>query len=373
MGYMPYKGTVSDLFPKNGGGNDAKAVEMNTHQQWGEMVLGPGTFPNSLFSASYYDAASKTFTMVGPTNLARDNSTAGFPELNQTGSPTFMFDISPVSDYVMTLPAGPYQTGVTYPLTVTAKNISGNTVTSWNGTVNMVASAGVTLGAAQHVYSPGDSGVWTTTVNFTTAGSKTITATDSLFSLDVKTTLSVTATAPGFVYVLAPGWNMVSVPLVGTGYMASTLPGLLMDDIVSGWNSATKVYDKNFIIGRSPPRNDFAIVDSTGYWVYVGGPTTLHLYGSVPTTTQSRTITVPTGGGWAIIGFVGLNVTRHARDIPAMYSIPGNITTVASYNPITKSYTSWISVIPTVNNFLLVPGQAYWILVGASGTLAYTP
>jgi hypothetical protein len=56
-----------------------------------------------------------------------------------------------------------------------------------------------------------------------------------------------------------------------------------------------------------------------------------------------------------------------------MYSIANNITTVARYNPATMSYTSWLSTIPTVNNFLLVPGQAYWILVGASGTLTYAP
>ena len=368
MGYMPYKGTVSDTFPKQGGGNDGKVVEMNTHQQWGEMVLGPGTFPNDLFSASYYDSASKTFTMVGPTNLARDTSTAGFPELNQTGSPTFTFDISPVSDYVMTLPAGPYQTGVTYTMTVTAKSISGSTDTDWNGTVNMVASAGVTLGAAQHVYSPGDAGVWTTTVIFTTTGAKTITATDSLFSLDVKTTLSVTVPAPGgFDYVLAPGWNMVSIPLVGAGYKASTLPGLQLDDVVAGWNGSA--YNQNYIIGRSPARNDFAIAESTGYWIYAGGARTLNLLGSVPTGTQTKTVTVPTEGGWSLVGFVGLNMTRHASDIKTMYT-GGTVTTVAWFNPATGLYLTYIGTPRT--DFLMSPGMGLWIYVTLSGTLSYT-
>jgi hypothetical protein len=52
---------------------------------------------------------------------------------------------------------------------------------------------------------------------------------------------------------------------------------------------------------------------------------------------------------------------------------PGIITTVAKYNPPNKSYTSWLSVIPGVNNFALAPGQAYWILCSASGVLAYEP
>jgi hypothetical protein len=56
-----------------------------------------------------------------------------------------------------------------------------------------------------------------------------------------------------------------------------------------------------------------------------------------------------------------------------MYNFANNITTVARYNPATKSYTSWLSIIPTINNFALVPGQAYWVLVGQSGVLAYDP
>jgi PKD repeat protein len=176
---------------------------------------------------------------------------------------------------------------------------------------------------------------------------------------------------PGFFSLgLVSGWNFVSAPRIGYGYKASTL-GLLAGDTVAQWNSATRVYQSH-IVGI--PVNDFVIAPSTGYWINVpSGTRTLSIYGTVPTTTQSKTITVPAGGGWAIIGFAGLNMTRHARDIPAMYSIPGNITTVASYNPVTKAYTSWLSIIPSVNNFLLVPGQAYWILVGASGTLTYIP
>jgi len=203
MGYMPYKGTVSDVFPKNGGGNDAKAVEMNTHQQWGEMVLGPGTFPSSLFSASYYDASSKTLTMVGPTTLARDTSTVGYPELNQTGSPKFMFDISPVSTYQMDVVGGmPTGPGV-YTLTVTAKNISGNTVTTWNGTVNLAVTGPATLGASTHLFVPGDNGVWQTTLTITGAGTISVTTTDSLFTLDVTDTIVITS-IPEFPTLLMP-------------------------------------------------------------------------------------------------------------------------------------------------------------------------
>jgi hypothetical protein len=168
---------------------------------------------------------------------------------------------------------------------------------------------------------------------------------------------------------LVSGWNLMSVPLSVSGCKASTL-GLMPGDTVAQWNSATKSY-QNHVVGI--PVNDFNIMPSVGYWVNVpSGTRTLAIYGSVPSSTQSRTITVPSGGGWAMTGFVGLNSTRHASDIQTMYR-GGNVTTVSTWNPVTKAYTSWLSVIPSVNNFVLVPGQAYWILCSASGTITYIP
>jgi peptide/nickel transport system substrate-binding protein len=170
-----------------------------------------------------------------------------------------------------------------------------------------------------------------------------------------------------YVYDIAAGWNMVSLPLAGYGYMASTLPGLVLDDVVSGWNGSA--YNQNFIIGRSPPRNDFAIADSTGYWIYAGAARTMHILGSVPTETQTKTVTVPSEG-WAMIGFLGLNATRWTHDIPLMYS-GGTVTTVAWYNPTTQLYQVYIGTPRT--DFMLVPGAGYWIYCTASGELNYDP
>jgi hypothetical protein len=173
-----------------------------------------------------------------------------------------------------------------------------------------------------------------------------------------------------FTMSLATGWNLVSVPRVGYGYKASTL-GLTTGDIVSTWNSTTKTY-KSYITGV--PANDFDILPGIGYWINVPyGNRTLTLQGSIPTTTQHTDIQVPVGGGWAMIGFSSLKTTMKAADIPGMYNFANNITTVAKYNPATKSYTSWLSFVPTINNFALAPGQAYWILASGSGTLTYDP
>ncbi|MBU0684391.1 MAG: PKD domain-containing protein [Thermoplasmatota archaeon] len=170
-----------------------------------------------------------------------------------------------------------------------------------------------------------------------------------------------------FTLNLVTGWNLASIPLVGYGYNASTL-GLNAGDTVSLYNSTTRTY-KSHIVGF--PVNDFAIAPGTGFWINVpSGTRMLTLYGYVPNTTQSIIVIVPYGGGWALIGFLGLK-TWHAHDIPGLCNV--TITTVAKYNPVTKSYTSWLPVIPNINDFLIEPGHAYWILIPGSGTLTYDP
>jgi ABC-type transport system substrate-binding protein len=206
---------------------------------------------------------------------------------------------------------------------------------------------------------------WFPSVIFT----DTIAAPVTKYSTDMSPAWWVTSHGSYFVLNLGTGWNMVSLPLVGFGYKASTL-GLLTDDVVSGYNTSTKVYDQNYIVGRSPARNDFTLVESTGYWIYAGGARVLRISGNVPTGTQTLTVTVPVGGGWAIIGFLGLNATRHASDIKTMYS-GGTVTTVAGYITATGAYQVYIGTPRT--DFLLVPGQGYWIYVTASGVLTYTP
>jgi len=204
---------------------------------------------------------------------------------------------------------------------------------------------------------------------YSTAGTYLVTlvVTDNLGATGSQAQNVSVTSPPSFTLILVKGWNMVSLPLVGFGYKASTL-GLLTDDIVSGWNGTA--YNQNYIVGRSPARNDFAISESTGYWIYVNVTETLLINGTVPTGPQTKTVTVPVGGGWAIIGFSGLNTTRKASNIPAMYT-GGTITTVAYYDTTSGSYIVYIGTPRT--DFVLVPGQAYWVYCDASGVLTYNP
>ena len=204
VGYIPYKGSVIDTFPKNGGGNDAKVAEMNTHQLWGELVLGPGTLPSALYGNTYYNATNKILTINGPTTWTGNmNPHAGYTTLYETGVPKLMFDVAKVSNYQMDVVGGmPTGPGV-YTLRVTAKNISGTTVTDWNGTVNLAVTGLATLGASTHAFIVGDSGIWQTTLTITGMGIITVTTTDSLFTLDVTDTITITS-IPEFPTLLMP-------------------------------------------------------------------------------------------------------------------------------------------------------------------------
>ena len=174
-----------------------------------------------------------------------------------------------------------------------------------------------------------------------------------------------------FAISLVKGWNFVSIPTTGFAYNASTL-GLLPGDIVSGWNPATQTYDKNYVVGLSPPIKDFAVADSTGYMIFASADEKILLDGSIPTVKQYRLISVPAKGGWVTLGLESLSTAKYASDIPKMFSTSGGVTMVISHNPATGAYKAYIPGM-AITDFALVPGQAYWMRCAINGVLAYTP
>ena len=188
--------------------------------------------------------------------------------------------------------------------------------------------------------------------------------------------LNVSGTAQAraaFNLPLVTGWNLITVPLVGWGYKASNLSGLVTGDMICKWNSTTQAYSGTYIKGISGSAQDFNILPNTGYWVWVAAQRTLHLYGIAPSATQNQTVTVPVSGGWVAIGLESQKTTLKASNLAAMYSGTGAITMIAWFNQTTKVYKTWLSAVGTLNNFVLVPGQAYWCWVTGSGWVSYPP
>jgi len=165
---------------------------------------------------------------------------------------------------------------------------------------------------------------------------------------------------------LVAGWNLIGVPLIGYGYKASTL-GLSANDQVIAWDSVTQTY-KTFVVGL--PLNDFDIVAGSGYWVHTSSAKTLHLFGTIPTTVTT-TITVPTGGGWALLSLVGVNSVLHASNLAAKFSVPSGVTAIVAWDSLTASYKTYVPGLP-LNDFALDPGMGFWVHFSSGGVLTYT-
>ncbi|MBN1678490.1 MAG: PKD domain-containing protein [Candidatus Thermoplasmatota archaeon] len=170
-----------------------------------------------------------------------------------------------------------------------------------------------------------------------------------------------------FALDLVAGWNLVTVPLTGHSYRASTLP-LNMGDAVIRYNTSWGIYDKTFVVGISPSSMDFDIFEGEGYWVYSTSSKTIHLQGDCPTGTKTVKIDVPTGGGWALIGLTSLK-TWHASDIYDMLT-SGSISVLYGFDPVSKTYEMFIPGLP-FTDFLIPSGRAFWVYCSSGTELTY--
>jgi len=177
----------------------------------------------------------------------------------------------------------------------------------------------------------------------------------------------------GYNLNLVEGWSLVTLPLIGTSYRASTL-GLSTGDIVVSWNSTTQIFDKTYIVGMSPPIIDYAIVPGKGYWIYSTSPKSVLLGGSPATTTQRMTLSVPSKGGWVTIGLVSVSSDWNASDLAGAIVCQngGRVATVCSWNPVTSAYSTYVPGHP-LNDFALAPGEACFVSITGTATLTYNP
>jgi hypothetical protein len=347
IGYKPYKGT-SDVI------STAKAAEVTAQSYWGELVLG-NCYP-ALISGKY-DHATKTITMVGPLTLNADpQENPTYKYLNESGSPSFIFNVAKVSHYELAMVnAGPYVRGADVPIKVTAKNLSQAVVEDWNGTVDM-SGGGLVFGSASHTFLPAEKGVWLTTVKAAAAGTYTMTATDRDYKWDVIDSLAVTfeepsdevgllrvttnPAVPSMIYIdgnwASPwGLNWVKLPVGQHTLSFSDVPGFVTpaDATVAIAAGQTTEYVAQFVacgslrVITSPavpstiyvnqvPRNDW------GIWVDVPAGTYTVSFGAVKdyATPASQTVTLTAGGYQEVTGVFTSSPGSPAPD-PATYGM----------------------------------------------------
>jgi hypothetical protein len=208
LGYNPQAST-SDIL------GATKRAEMAGNLTWGEMVMGNG-YPNSGATnlKNYYSAATKTITLVGPLNFAK-NWNPSFPGLLETGAPMIKMNVAKVSDYSIAVVGHPTPndliTGTPYTLSVTARNGTGSIIPSYNGTFDFTSiPATATFGVTHHHWVPADNGVYQTTVTFNALGTFLVNATDANYTMDAKASITV------IVITLIPEFPTLLVPVMGS-------------------------------------------------------------------------------------------------------------------------------------------------------------
>ncbi len=194
---------------------------------------------------------------------------------------------------------------------------------------------------------------------------------DDLTGLDGHNVSSTAQANIAFNLYLAAGWSLISVPYAG--YRASTI-GLPYGDMMVGWDSGRQKYNTTYIAGVSPPTYDFPLIPGAGYWVWSPAAKMLHIFGTLPPMPYVFEFTVPATGGWVLFGPVAIKHLHRASDIPGMYHSsngPGYVRLVAAYDTAAEIYKIWMPGVPSLNNFLLIPGQGYEVFVTASGSLTW--
>ena len=182
IGIEPYRGTSDTL-------NSAKRTELLSHSYWGELVMGNG-WPSDNTTGTdlkdHYDLVTKTVDITGPVDFPRYPNPS-YPDLMETGAPTFLFDVSKASYYDIVV--GPeIVPGFEADVTVTARNASGEVVTDWNSTmlyvVTWIVDDGGSVLSVEHTFDLSEAGVFRTTFTLQ-VGKWLFEARDLLYEPDV--------------------------------------------------------------------------------------------------------------------------------------------------------------------------------------------
>lgn len=209
IGIKPYRAANDNLVTKK--------AELRGNFTWGRLSLGDGNFPRTEIRNAY-DKQAKEIRLVGPMDMSLafntdywfDSVVMGDRMLTH-GAPMFILDVVPVDHYDVEV-TGPHMIGTMDQVRVIAKNATGHTVTSWNGTVNLdCTDADGVLDATSHAYDPSkNGGIWITNVTWgSAAGTYWVNATDATWTLDI---LGTSGPIP---VILVPEFATLIIPIVG--------------------------------------------------------------------------------------------------------------------------------------------------------------
>jgi hypothetical protein len=153
------------------------------------------------------------------------------------------------------------------------------------------------------------------------------------------------------------GWNLISIPLSGSGLQASGLVsnpnlGIVM---VSKYDTATGIFNSYYT--GAPAGSDFALDPDIGYFVYSSVPSMIAVTGT-PLPPHSITIDP---AGWNMIGWSSLNSVTASTLFGR-----ANLVMISRYDPVTGAFQNYYTGAPQGSDFTIRSGEGYFVYPGTA-------
>ncbi len=220
--------------------------------------------------------------------------------------------------------SGPSSTtaGIGQNFTVTAKDAFGNTATGYIGTIHFISGDAQAVLPANYSFIAADNGVHTFTATMRTAGSQSLTATDTVTgSITGTTTITVAAAAASVFQVSGP-----STTTAGTAQNFTVTARDAFGNTATGYTGTTH-FVSNDALATLPADYTFTAADSGAHSFSI----TLRTVGNQSVIATDTTIGTITG-----TTIVTVNASPPPPPAPQPFAVgtaPGTIATVRMFNP----------------------------------------
>ena len=135
--------------------------------------------------------------------------------------------------------ATPQVAGAAFSATVTAEDVFNNTATGYSGTVKITSSDSLAVLPTNYVFQESDAGVHSFSVTLKTAGSQSITATDTTTSLITGSQTGITVIAAGAVSFIVSGFPSSTV--AGVAHTVTVTAKDAANNTVTGYSGTVKI------------------------------------------------------------------------------------------------------------------------------------
>jgi len=169
---------------------------------------------------------------------------------------------------------------------------------------------------------------------------------------------------PELPFFLEQGWNLWSMPIVVDGLTAAGLLDAIGPNgqAVTMLDSDEKKY-KSYVAGFSLER-DFPVVSGVGYFVYVTADTAFTLTGTFESRPSTDLVS-----GWNFVGYSSLKPVMASEMLEMVEGSYGLALTY--YDTDADKYVSYVAGFSSERDFLVTPGNAYYIWVDGPCELVF--